>query len=42
MKFIMPVPCMSSDAIQALLSPLLATWHSVQPRVSLARTVWGT
>ena len=42
MKFIIPVPCMSREAIQALLSPVRATWQSVQVRVSLPRTVWGT
>ena len=41
-KLMSPVPCIRRDAIQALLSPSLDTWQSVQVRVSVARTVWGT
>ena len=42
MKFIIPVPCMSRLASQALLSFALETWQSVQTLVSVLRTVWGT
>ncbi len=36
------VPCVSSCAIQALLSPAAERWQSVQVLVSRARTVCGT
>ena len=42
MKFTMFVPCMSSEAIQALLSPLLRHVAVGALLVSLARTVCGT
>src|SRR5271157_4779210 len=42
MKFMKPVPWIRTCANQALLSPLVETWQSVQVRVSLVRTVCGT
>ena len=42
MKFMKFVPWSSSCAIHALLSLARETWQSVQPLVSLARTVCGT
>jgi len=36
------VPCISTDAIQALLLLSLEMWQSVQCLVSVARTVCGT
>ena len=35
------MPCISTEAIQALLSLLFDTWQSAQYLVSVARTVWG-
>ena len=42
MKLTKLVPCSSSCAIMALLSPLAETWQSVQVLVSAPRTVCGT
>jgi hypothetical protein len=42
MKLTKFVPCIKSCAIQALLLLSFATWQSVQPFVSVARTVCGT
>ena len=41
MKFTKLVPCSSSLAILALLSPAADTWQSVQRLVSVVRTVCG-
>src|SRR5207245_533597 len=35
-------PCISRGALQAFSTPSRAAWQSVQVRVSVARTVWGT
>ena len=42
MKFMKLVPCSSTLAIHALLSPSAETWQSVHCLVSFARTVCGT
>jgi hypothetical protein len=42
MKLTKFVPCKSTCAIHALLSLFSETWQSVQPIVSLVRTVCGT
>ena len=42
MKLTPFVPSPITWAMMALLSSLAETWQSVQPLVSLDRTVWGT